>query len=126
MLDASLNQKGSIMFFAVSNTRLLALLLGCGIFSVEEGVDFEPVPVWAEGEDGKNRPTNRQAVDASGTPLWRLPLRAKVLRYGRITRVDASVTVPSMTTLHVDNIPSARDAVQDDDVIELGQKASEA
>lgn len=100
------------MFFAVSNARLLALLLGCGIFSVEEGVDFEPVPVWVEGEDGKKHPTNRQAVDTAGTPLWRLPLRAKVLRFGRVTRVDASVTVPSVATLHVADIPSVADAAR--------------
>ena len=108
------------MFFVVSNLRLLALLLGSEIFSVEEGVDFEPVPVWAEGEDGKNRPTNRQAVDAEGKPLWRLPLRAKVLRYGRIARVDASVTVPSVATLHVADVPALTEVLRDEDVIELG------
>lgn len=102
------------------------MLPGSSVFSIEEGVDFEPVVVWQTGEDGKSRPTNRQAVDASGTPLWRLAMRAKVLKFGRVARVDASVTVPSMTTLHVGDIPSARDAVQDDDVIEIGQKASEA
>lgn len=100
------------MFFAVSNLHLLALLLGSEIFSVEEGVDFEPVPVWAEGEDGKNRPTGRQAVGPDGKPLWRLPLRAKVLRFGRVTRVDASVTVPSVATLHVADIPSVADAAR--------------
>ena len=108
------------MVFAVINTRRLALLLGCGIFSVKEGVDFEPVPVWEEGADGKNRPIGRQAVDASGKPLWRLPLRAKVVRFGRVARVDASVTMPSVVTPHARDIPSVQDAVRDEDVIELG------
>ena len=99
---------------------MLSLLLGSGVFSIEEGVDFEPVAVWEVGDDGKNHPTNRQAVDTAGTPLWRLPLRAKVLRYGRISRVDAAVTIPSISTLHVGDIPSVQDAVRDEDVIELG------
>lgn len=98
--------------FKIESMGLLALLLGCGIFYVEKDVDFEPIPVWAEGEDGKKHPTNRQAVDTAGTPLWRLPLRAKVLRFGRVTRVDASVTVPSVATLHVADIPSVADAAR--------------
>lgn len=105
--------------FKIGSMRQLALLLASGLFTIEEGVEFEPVVVWETGDDGKNHPTNRQAVDKDGKPLWRLPLRAKVLRYGRIARVDASVTVPSVATLHVTDIPSVADAMQED-VIELG------
>lgn len=112
------------MHFVVNSLWMLSLLLGSGVFSVEDGVDFEPVVVWEVGDDGKNRPTNRQAVDASGKPLWRLPLRAKILRFGRIARVDASVTVPSVATLHVADIPSVAEAVQED-VIELGSSQEE-
>lgn len=107
------------MRFVVNSLWMLSLLLGSGVFSVEEGVDFEPVVIWETGEDGKNHPTNRQAVNNDGKPLWRLPLRAKVLRYGRIARADASATVPSVATLHVADIPSVADAMQED-VIELG------
>lgn len=113
------------MGFSVPSLFMLSLLIGSGVFSIEEGVDFEPVPVWVEGEDGKNRPTNRQAVDTAGTPLWRLPLRAKVLRYGRISRVDASVTIPSISTLHVGDIPSV-DGLLRDEAVELGTKGTEA
>lgn len=95
------------------------MLLNSGVFSVEDGVDFEPVPVWEPGADGKNHPTSRQAVGADGKPLWRLPVRAKVLKFGRVARVDASVTVPSVATLHVADIPSIEDAVQDE-VLEIG------
>lgn len=107
------------MVFLAQSLWVVSLLLGSGLFSVEEGIDFEPVVVWQAGEDGKKRPTTRQAVDASGTPLWRLPVRAKVLKFGRVARVDASVTVPSVATLHVADIPSVEDAVQDE-VLEIG------
>lgn len=106
------------MGFYAHSLWILSLLLGSGLFTIEEGVEFEPVVVWETGDDGKNHPTNRQAVDKDGKPLWRLPLRAKVLRFGRVTRVDASVTVPSVATLHVADVPSVADAVQED-VIEL-------
>lgn len=107
------------MGFYAHSLWILSLLLGSGLFTVEEGVEFEPVVVWETGDDGKNHPTNRQAVDKDGTPLWRLPVRAKVLKFGRVARVDASVTVPSVATLHVADIPSVEDAVQDE-VLEIG------
>ena len=105
--------------FKIGSMRQLALLLASGLFSIEEGIDFEPVPIWEPGADGKNHPTSRQAVGADGKPLWRLPLRAKVLRFGRVARVDASVTMPSVATPHVADSPSVEDAVQDE-VLEIG------
>lgn len=107
------------MNYIVASIWMVSMLLNSGVFSVEDGVDFEPVPVWEPGADGKNHPTSRQAVGADGKPLWRLPVRAKVLKFGRVARVDASVTVPSVATLHVADIPSVEDAVQDE-VLEIG------
>lgn len=107
------------MNYIVASIWMVSMLLNSGVFSVEDGVDFEPVPVWEPGADGKNHPTSRQAVGADGKPLWRLPLRAKVLRFGRVARVDASVTLASMATPHVADIP---DAVQED-VLELGSNS---
>lgn len=100
------------MGFYAHSLWILSLLLGSGLFSIEEDVEFEPVVVWETGDDGKNHPTNRQAVDKDGKPLWRLQLRAKVLKYGRVARVDASVTVPSVATLRVADIPPLADAVR--------------
>lgn len=88
------------------------MLLASGLFTIEQDVDFEPVFTWETGDDGKKHRTNRQEVDQDGKPLWRLPLRVKLLKYGRTVREDAFVTISSVATPHVDDIPLITDAVR--------------
>lgn len=47
------------------------------------GMRPRPVPVWAEGSDGKRRPTDAQAADADGLPLWEIDVAAQVIAFGQ-------------------------------------------
>lgn len=98
--------------FLVHSLWMISMLLASGLFTIEQDVDFEPTFTWETGDDGKKHRTNRQEVDQDGKPLWRLPLRVKLLKYGRTAREDAFVTISSVATPRVADIPPAADAVR--------------
>lgn len=56
-----------------------------------------PVQAWERGEDGKNRPSGRQAQDASGVPLWSLPALVYANRYGRAEPETVELLLASVT-----------------------------
>lgn len=51
-------------------------------FTALPGIRPRPVAVWAEGSDGKRRPTDRQETDADGIPLWELDVAAQTISWG--------------------------------------------
>lgn len=56
-----------------------------------------PVPEWERGEDGKNRPSGRQAKNAEGVPLWSLPALVYASRFGRAEPETVELLLAAMT-----------------------------
>lgn len=60
-----------------------------------------PVQEWVETSDGKRRPSDVQASNAQGQPLWSVEILRMVSRFGRDSTETTTVTVPSPTEPHV-------------------------
>lgn len=54
------------------------------LFEMTSSADWVPVKAWVKDEaTGKNRPSNMQAVDAAGLPIWSIRVIGRQDVFGR-------------------------------------------
>lgn len=74
------------------------------LLEMTASADWQPVPSWETGEDGKRRPSTRQQMTADGVPVWEIRTIAKIDLYGRpteefLTLRTASASKPNRDTV---------------------------